>query len=189
MEPTKISELCKCGKCGYVWYARIDDPQNCPRCKTYSGKTPIPSKEITEGWDIRTDKVHSDLVLECIWYLGKLGFSNIRREFEFDIPEYRKNIRVDILAESPEGVNTPIECGTLGEDFRVRIRILREKFDHFYWYPISEHLIKMTPIELGDFGLPVIEETICQKCGFKWKPRKMVPQQCPYCKSKNWSKK
>ena len=26
---------CKCGKCGYVWFSRVDSPKQCPRCKRY----------------------------------------------------------------------------------------------------------------------------------------------------------
>jgi predicted Zn-ribbon and HTH transcriptional regulator len=26
---------CKCSKCGYKWFSRVDNPKACPKCKVY----------------------------------------------------------------------------------------------------------------------------------------------------------
>ena len=36
-----------------------------------------------------------------------------------------------------------------------------------------------------------MKEAKCQKCGYKWTPRKPLDliRECPQCKSRNWGKK
>ena len=33
-----------------------------------------------------------------------------------------------------------------------------------------------------------LDQCECQKCGYKWTPRKKKPKSCPECKSRDWDK-
>ena len=136
--------------------------------------------------------LHNDLVSECIWYLEKKGFSNFRRETYLGIvEELNKAVKVDIMAKSPiDNIDIPIECGNIGLDFKTRVRVLADKFEYCYWYPISGLLIKLIPEKLGSYGIPEINsrKLKCLRCGHRWNPRVDKPEYCPICHSPCWNK-
>ena len=135
-------------------------------------------------------KLHTELVSECIWYLKQKGFINIRREEGIVIPGLTRAITVDIMTRV-DGKDVPVECGSIGVDYRTRLGFIFGNFEYFYWYPYSGLLIKMSPEKLENYGIPIIgnEKLTCCKCGHSWNPKIDNPKACPMCKSRNWIKK
>ena len=136
-------------------------------------------------------ELHVALVSECILYLESIGFKNIRKEVPIGRINTMSNkaIVVDIMA-TIDDEDIPIECRSIGPDYKERLKLIFSKYSYFYWYPFSGLLIKLTPNKKLEYSISDTEEnmSICLRCGYQWPARVDNPKTCSHCKSPYWNK-